>query len=131
MKQEIIDFEINDTGIAMQVVAPGGGHAILQYERPSSAKRPDIATDLEKRVTDWTVRAAWEYGLVQHFHNWLRRMKVKVRPSDVRDMMHTLIDTDFTRTSVLVPSGFFMLDESELLVRSYRAPHKEEEKKDE
>lgn len=131
MKQEIIDFEINDKGIIMQIVAPGGGHAILQYERPASAKRPDTATDLEKRVTDWKIRAAWEYGLIQHFYNWLRRMKVKVRPNDVRDMMRTLIDTDFTQTGIIVPSGFFGLDESEIRIRSYRGPHKEEKKEEE
>jgi len=131
MKQEIIDFEINDKGIIMQIVAPGGGHAILQYERPASAKRPDTATDLEKRVTDWKIRAAWEYGLIQHFYNWLRRMKVRVRPDDVRGMLRTLIDTDFTQTSITRPSGLLGLDESEIVIRSYRGPHKEEEKKDE
>lgn len=131
MKQEIIDFEINDKGIIMQVTAPGGGKALLQYERPASEKRPDTVTDLERRTTDWKVRAVWEYGLIQHFYNWLRQMKVKIRPNDVRDMMRTLIDTDFNRTSIIVPSGIFFLDESEIVIRSYRAPHKEEDKKDE
>ena len=131
MKQEIIDFEINDKGIIMQVTAPGGGKALLQYERPASEKRPDTVTDLEKRTTDWKVRAAWEYGLIQHFYNWLRRMKVKVRPNDVRDMMRTLIDTDFNRTSITRPSGLLGLDESEIVIRSYRGPHKEEKKEEE
>ena len=108
-----------------------GGHAILQYIRPSDKKRPDIATDLEKRVTDWKTRAAWEYGLIQHFHNWLRAMKVKVSPKDVRGMMRTLVDTEFTRTSIITPSGFLLRDESEIVIRSYRAPHEEEEKKEE